>query len=70
MFQSIIKREIRKKDNVMVVRWRQINVQKSLRVQKFFGNLNLLLCFTFLVAAAVAKGSNHDGNENGKKAIC
>ena len=39
----------------------------------FFGNLNLLLCFTVLVAVAVAKGSssNDDGDidENGKKAM-
>lgn len=39
----------------------------------FFGNLNLLLCFTVLVAVAVPKGSssNDDGDidENGKKAM-
>ena len=39
----------------------------------FFGSLNLLLCFTVLVAVAVAKGSssNDDGDsdENGKKAM-
>ena len=36
VFQSIIKREIRKKDNVMVVQRRQINVQKRLHVQNVF----------------------------------
>ena len=45
--------------------------KKDNACKSFFGNLNLLLCFTVLVAVAVAKwsSSNDDGDENGKKAM-
>ena len=54
MFTSPTKREI-SHFNVVVVRWRQRNVQKRvMHVQScYFANLNLLLFFAVLVAVAV-----------------
>ena len=36
----------------------------------FFGNLNLLLCFTVLVAVAVAKGSSSNLHIACEQALC